>query len=195
MKTEISETERNEPRLVFKPKIEKIVETILYLVHKRPGLDQYQTVKLLYLADKEHFNSFGRPITFDTYFALDYGPVASHALDIIKFSRTKGKRVELPLNVAKLDKIFVLSGPRRPVNYDLFSKSDLRVLDEVVSKYGDKSFNDLYELTHSHFAYDVAWSARGNSKASLMHYEDMLEESETKAGVVENLEGVSTHMR
>lgn len=35
----------------------------------------------------------------------------------------------------------------------LFSKSDLRVLDEVVAKYGDKKFYDLYQITHRHFAY------------------------------------------
>jgi hypothetical protein len=39
----------------------------LYLASKRPGVDKYQAVKFFYLADREHLNRFGRPITFDSH--------------------------------------------------------------------------------------------------------------------------------
>src|SRR5882672_10637583 len=69
--------------LEFKPKYDKIVELLLYLAHKRPGADKYQAVKFFYLADREHIRRYGRPITFDNYYALSYGPVASTALDLL----------------------------------------------------------------------------------------------------------------
>jgi Protein of unknown function (DUF4065) len=61
--------------LKFRPKTEKIVELMLYLAHKRPDADKYQAVKFFYLADREHLIRYGRPITFENYYAMEYGPV------------------------------------------------------------------------------------------------------------------------
>src|SRR5580700_6207804 len=70
--------------LKFRPKLDKIVELLLYMAHQCPGADKYQAVKFFYLADREHLARFGRPITYDNYYALWYGPVASKALDLIE---------------------------------------------------------------------------------------------------------------
>lgn len=187
-----------EPRLIFKPRFEKIIETLLYITHKKPGRDQYQIVKLFYLSDRKHFNRFGRPITYEIYFALDYGPVASTALDLIKSSKLalrKAKINSLPVRIEKKDNIYFLMEPMRSINYDLFSTSDLLVLDEVISEFGEKSFGELYNLTHSHFAYCSAWNSRGNANRSMIYYEDMLDDGPKKAEIVESLEGISEHMK
>ena len=42
--------------LTFRPKIDKIIEALLYLAHKRPGADKYQAVKFFYLADRDHLS-------------------------------------------------------------------------------------------------------------------------------------------
>jgi hypothetical protein len=185
-------------RLNFKPQYEKILELLVYLSHKRPGADQYQAVKLFYLADREHFNRYGRPITFEMYYALDYGPVASTALDLIKGHAGTMRKVglkSLPIRTEKRDKIIVLAEPLRAVDYDVFSKSDLQVFDETVAEFGSKSFDDLYKLTHSHFAYDVAWKNRGDARHAPMFYEDMLEEGPRKAAILEALEPIAEHVR
>ena len=69
--------------LRFRPKVEKIVELLLYLAHKRPGADKYQAVKFFYLADRAHLNRYGRPISFEKYYAMSYGPVGSTVLDLL----------------------------------------------------------------------------------------------------------------
>ena len=190
-------------RLDYKPKFDKIVELLLYMVHVRPNADQYQAVKFLYLADCEHLNRYGRPITFETYCALLYGPVASHALNMIKGDRITLRKAgidKLPIKMKKLDKIIYLRAPEREVNYDVFSKSDLKVFDEILKKYGAKNFGQLYEITHSHFAYKNAWQRRGSSKSVPMRYEDMLLAGPiSKAGfmkedVVAALEATASHM-
>jgi uncharacterized phage-associated protein len=187
------------PRLKFKPKLDKIVELLVYLAHKRPSADQYQAVKFFYLADREHFNRYGRPITFEMYYALDYGPVASTALDLIKQRPSVMKRAglnELPIKTEKKDKIIFLSEPARSVNYEVFSKSDLAVFDEIIDKYGNLSFGELYKLTHSHFAYEIAWNTRRDGgKRAPMYYEDMLEEGPRKAALLQTLEPIAEHMR
>ena len=60
--------------LIFKPKLDKVIELLLYLAHKRPGADKYQASKFFYFADREHLARFGRPISYEPYFALWYGP-------------------------------------------------------------------------------------------------------------------------
>lgn len=191
------------PRLAFKPKFDKIVELLVYLASKRPHADHYQAVKFLYLADREHLNEYGRPITFETYFALPYGPVATHALDMIKGDRGTLEKAgidRLPIKIKKLDKTYILEAPEREVDLDLFSKSDLKIFDKIIKKHGKKSFGELYNLTHSHHAYKAAWDKRGDKKAVPMNYEDMLQAGPIKkAGylkeaIVQELESVAAHM-
>jgi uncharacterized phage-associated protein len=191
------------PRLAFKPKFDKIVELLVYLASKRPHADHYQAVKLLYLADREHMNEYGRPITFETYYALPYGPVATHALDMIKGDRAtlaKAGIEKLPIKIRKLDKVYYLTGPERDVDFDLFSKSDIKIFDRIIKKYGKKSFDELYEVTHSHHAYKNAWKQRGTKRAFPMSYEDMLlagpirKAGLKKEDVIQELESVAPHM-
>lgn len=191
------------PRLAYKPKFDKIVELLVYLAKKRPHADHYQAVKFLYLADREHLNEYGRPITFETYYALPYGPVATHALDMIKGDRTtlgKAGIDRLPIKIKKLDKVYILEAPEREVDLDLFSKSDLKIFDKIIKKHGKKSFEELYNLTHSHHAYKAAWNQRGRKKAVPMNYEDMLQAGPikragySKEAIVQELESVAAHM-
>lgn len=190
--------------LTFKPKLDKIVELLLYLAHKRPGADKYQAVKFFYLADREHLVRYGRPITFEDYYAMWHGPVASKALDLLegdKWALHEAKIAALPFKteVAKAkngtDTVYIRE-PLREVNLDLFSKSDLRVFDEIVEKYRDASFDELKNLTHKHLAYKNAWeNRRGVSKRAPMYYEEMIDDEERRAALIEDLAPVSAHMR
>lgn len=188
-----------QPRLRFKPRLDKIVELLVYLAEIKPNRDQYQAVKLFYLADKEHFNRYGRPITYETYFALDYGPVASSALNLIKGIQNtlNAARISrLPIEIEKRDGIFLLTKAERKPFCDLFSKSDLRVFNETVETYGDKSFGDLYNITHNHAAYKNAWDSRiGEPKRAKIFYEDMLDDTPSKEEIIEELETVSEFLR
>lgn len=74
-------------RVTFTPKPDKLADSILYLALKGIELDQYKAVKLLYLADREHLRRFGRPITFDKYVAMKFGPVGSAAYDWLRSKR------------------------------------------------------------------------------------------------------------
>jgi uncharacterized phage-associated protein len=193
--------------LTFRTKIDKIVEALLYLAHKRPGADKYQAVKFFYLADREHLKRYGRPLTFDNYYALSYGPVATTTLDLLNGAPPAlfgGKEATLPFKIEK-GKVKTKSGketdttfirePKRAVNFDLFSKSDLEILDEIISKYKNASFDDLYNVTHKHFAYKNAWDNRryGGERAE-MYYDEMIDDLEKRASLVEDLSPVAAKM-
>jgi uncharacterized phage-associated protein len=192
--------------LKFRPKLDKIVELLLYLAHKRPGADKYQAVKFFYLADREHFKRYGRPITFDDYYAMWYGPVASNALDLLHekyWTMHRAGIKELPFKT-ELGRVKTKSGretqttfirePLREVNTDIFSKSDLEVFDEVIRQYGNASFDELFEMTHEHFAYVNAWNKRGLSNRAEMLYDEMIDDVALRKSLVEDLSSVSAKM-
>lgn len=181
-------------RITFKPKPDKLVETMLYLSLKEMELDQYKMVKLLYLADREHLRRFGRPITFDKYVAMPFGPVASAAFDLLKGRQALGvDPSKLPFDRRSHDNIVIIDHPQRDIDRSVFSKSDLMVLDQIAEKYGDMSFDQLYKLTHDHFAYDRAWKSR-KTKADEMRFEDFLAEDASKEGRVSDLSFTSKGM-
>lgn len=174
-------------RVTFNSKPDKLVDTMLYLALKGIELDQYKMVKLLYLADREHLRRFGRPITFDKYVAMPFGPVASAAFDLLRGKQALGiDPSDLPFEMRKHDKFFVVDHPKREIDRSIFSKSDLMILDQTADKYGAMSFDQLYKLTHDHFAYDRAWKSR-KTKADEMRFEDFLTEDASKDDRVSDL--------
>jgi len=47
-------------------------------------LNYMKLIKLMYLAERQALLKWGRPITYDSYFSLDRGPILSTTLDLIK---------------------------------------------------------------------------------------------------------------
>ena len=186
-------------RLQYRPKLDKIVELLLYLAHKRPGADKYQAVKFFYLADKMHLNRHGRPITQESYYALPYGPVASKAMDLLEQDRWTMREAgleALPFEVADKSRngrsLTVIGKPLREVNLDLFSKSDLKVFDEVLTEFGMCTFEQLFEITHEHNAYKRAWARRRpNSRRAEMYYDEMVDDDDLRRALVEDFGGIA----
>ena len=58
-------------------------------------LTQYDIVKTLFLADRQHLNEFGRPITFDNYVAMTHGPVPSCSYDLLKSNEYRIRHLRL----------------------------------------------------------------------------------------------------
>lgn len=184
--------------LQYRPKFGKIIEVMLHLAHLRPGLDKYQVVKLLYLADREHFNRFGRPITQEQYFALQYGPVASNAMDFMEQDARALKRAgvsDLPFGLVAEGTLVRLGAPKREIDRSLFSRTDLQVIDAVVEEYGSRTFGELFEVTHDHPAWKLAWNRKAHhAKRSEMFYDEMIDSEEKRKAIVDDLAGVSMHI-
>jgi uncharacterized phage-associated protein len=190
--------------LKFNAKLDKVIELLVYLAQKCPGIDKYQVSKFFYLADREHLSRYGRPISYEPYFALWYGPVPTHALDLVegdaRVLRMAGLK-ELPFLVEAgkadngSDTVFLRRANRDP-NYDLLSKSDVRVLDEVIEKYRNHSFKQLMDLTHQHKAYKAAWEDRKPEGAnrSEMYYEEMIEDEARREALIADISPVSARM-
>ena len=138
-------------KISFNFDIEKFVNVIAYFASKVEGLDKLKTVKLLYLADRHHLIKYARPIIGGRYCKLPYGPISSRALDEIN------NAIESPnfasnlfrqyIEVDRKPKHPILRG-KKPADLEVFSESELEILDFVSNKYGNKSFNELKKITH-----------------------------------------------
>lgn len=140
----------------FKISYAKAIEALVWLAEMKPGIDIYHVAKVLFYADKMHTNKYLRPILGDNYIRMDYGPVPSGVLDLIKknmwLSPNQKESIRASLDIGADDN-FALRALRKP-NMDYFSKSDIECLNDSLHKYGDLPFDELYKLTHSERCYN-----------------------------------------
>ena len=123
---------------------EKAVQAMAYVVRRLGPMDKIKLMKLLYLADREHFIEVGFPITGDQPRAMRWGPVPSDSLDLLngepllpadrvfRFLHVDDNRVEL----------------RQSPGEELLTDSERRVLDQVIGTWGRTETRELIQETH-----------------------------------------------
>lgn len=134
---------------------DKAIQSALYVLQRIERKDMHKLFKVLYFADMEHLNKYGRSITGDTYMAMEYGPVPSAIYDMIKAVRGDGHS-KIPLQ--ELRKYFSVSNkmmvtPLCNADTDYLSESDIETLDFAIEKYGRLQWEDLVKKSHAY-----AWS-------------------------------------
>lgn len=144
----------------------KTIEAILYIAGKITKPDFHSVSKLLYFADVTSLEKYGRFITGDTYYAMQYGPVPSNAYDLMKST----DETDPGFSVDKDGKTLV---PNRAPKMDEFSLSDIKMLDLAIDLYGEMPFWMKTSLSHD-LAWESAWNARGNSQRALMPLESII---------------------
>ncbi|MGC8476313.1 MAG: Panacea domain-containing protein [Acetobacteraceae bacterium] len=155
----------------------KTLEAVLFLVGRRQGgMDRHSILKLLFFADVDHLNRYGRPITGDQYRALTYGPVGQGAYDLLKLDPLALEAFdEEPFPLEAVGRFHIRPG--RAFNAALLSRSDVAALSRAFETYGALDFDGRTDASHRHVAYQRARDAG----ALLIRYEDFLEPGEDSA--------------
>jgi hypothetical protein len=105
-----------------------------------------ELVKLLYLADREAWLRFERPITGDRIAALPHGLVLSHILNLIRCG--PGSSEDAPwFDVISAPFDYKVKSIRAFENDEL-SGAEERLLEEVFSQHGKKDWKQLSDFTH-----------------------------------------------
>jgi uncharacterized phage-associated protein len=145
-------------RIRFGFNTDKALEALVWVANQRPNISFYYIVKILYYADKEHLNRYGRPILGDRYIAMEHGPVPSVVYDML------GRDSFLdPDLIAKVEASLEFGSGRPPTvrakrnaDLSLFSRTDLECLQDSISRYGSMAVSRLRALTHQELAYTTA---------------------------------------
>ncbi|HEY1203436.1 MAG: Panacea domain-containing protein [Bryobacteraceae bacterium] len=164
--------------LSFDFRADKFASAVAFLVERRPGLTKKQICKLMYYADKTHLLRYGRPITGDTYYALEQGPIPTRGLNAMNEAGRVPADDEALRAYGKLEgwefRIY------RGADLKAFSRTDIAVLEEIDRKFGGCPAWRLERMTHR----EPAWKKAPQNGP--MKFEDFFE-SEPSADLVKSI--------
>jgi len=127
----------------------KSTEVLLFFSEKLGSLTVHQASKMLWFADKAHLAKWGKVITNEKYIARQYGPVPKETYNRMQLSRDFGHPEDPNSENGEFEvRGYVITGRRKP-DLSLLSESEIEVCNNVLNKYGKKSFNELTELSHT----------------------------------------------
>ncbi len=161
------------PALRFQFDETKGVEALTYIATRWPAITAFFASKVLFFAEKNHLNRYGRPIVGDTFIAMPNGPVPSTLYDFIKGKLDQAGDPEAIMGALAIerDPYPRVKAQREPV-MDTLSSSDVECLDDAIAFCRGKTFGSLSGLTHQ----ERAWlNAPQNGP---MDYADLIEGDE-----------------
>ena len=158
----------------------KATQALNFFALKKDGkINKMKAIKLIYLADRLHLRKYGRPIVGDIYWAMKLGPVGSRTKRAAELNMPEGillytKRYIQPSDDKKQSLVSL-----KPVDLDLFSKTDIECLDSVYKTFGDRDQFELAELTHKYPEWKKHEKQLKTGKKSVpMNYNDFFSEAE-----------------
>jgi uncharacterized phage-associated protein len=132
----------------------KAIEALVWLANEMPGITFYYIVKVLFFADKDHLNKYGRPILGDQYVAMPHGPVPSTIYDMLGLDRFLDPDLIQQVKEALIiDAPRVVPVPGRKPDMSVFSRSDIDCLKDSLRIYGHMPFGTLKRITHQEESY------------------------------------------
>jgi len=112
-----------------------IIQSLYYISAKLDkSIDKLTALKLIFFADRYHARKYARFITDDTYYAMEYGPVASNVKNFLSFDFSSLE-----------EQRYVLEE-----NLDMLSETDQEALNFAIDSFGHKTSFQLVEETHKY---------------------------------------------
>lgn len=138
---------------------QKIGNILIYLSSKIPYLSMTKALKLLYIIDEESVRMTGSPVTWLDYKVWKMGPVAVDIYNEIKGNKKSGTQdtngvtlegyVKFDRSVHPVrnqEEVFIKSASE--FNKGIFSKFEIKLMDSVVDRFGQKTPVELIDYLH-----------------------------------------------
>lgn len=135
----------------------KALEAFVLIAQQWPGISAFFSAKVLFLAEKDHLNRFGRPIIGDRFIAMENGPVPSVIYDWYKGNLNLMGDPESIADAVEFNRNgrSIRATAKREPDLDFLSPSDIEALRAAIEFCKAKSFDVLSSITHR----DPAWLA------------------------------------
>ena len=132
---------------------EKALNALLYVANRVQRKDFHKIFKIIYFADRQHLADWGRPITGDTYIAMEAGPVPSRLYDMLKIVRGDSYMPD----TEGLGEYFQVENwmyvcPLQDADLHKLSANEQEAMSAAIEKYASLSYDEIKEKSH-----DVAW--------------------------------------
>ena len=131
----------------------KTLNALLFVANRVQRKDFHKIFKIIYFADRQHLAVWGRPITGDTYIAMDAGPVPSRLYDMLKIVRGDSYLPDIE-GLSRFSQIdnWMYVNPLQDADLNQLSANEQETLDACIAKYSSLSYDEIKEKSH-----DVAW--------------------------------------
>lgn len=119
---------------------------LAYLAERIPNVTLRKLLKLVYLTDEKFTIERGFPLTWFNYFAWKKGPVAPEVYDVKNGSFADF--VQCHHNSNDKYEVSPVGGALTEDRLNLYSRYEMNMIDEIISKYGSMSADELTDITH-----------------------------------------------
>ena len=147
---------------------DKAMQTLLWILNKKPDIDVYNINKVMFAADCYSLNTFGRPIYGEKYVAMKFGTVPSFMYDLTKL------KSNVPYYYSSEHGLTANAKP----DTDLFSQSDIEALEYGINEYADLNFKSVKNKNHHHNAWKKYEKELEQKRKIDIPYEDMITNQE-----------------
>lgn len=136
---------------------DKYKQAILFVLNSKANnglLGKVKLFKLLYYIDFDHYQAFNTPITGDTYYKRQYGPVGVNAEDLLQEMQAEELIAIKRRSVGNYEQ-YVFKALADPNPPEYWGKSEFEVLNHVVDTWTNHRTGEIVTATHG----EVPWRA------------------------------------
>ncbi len=154
--------------------IKKFREVLLYVLGKvgaRPNVGQTVLYKFLYFIDFDYYEKYEEQLMGIQYIKNHHGPTPVEFRMVVDRMIKKEELVEISNQYYQFEQTKYL--PRREPDLSLLSAREIKHIDEVLNRLGDKNATELSSLSHE----DVPWITAKEGK--LIDYEAVFYRTES----------------
>ena len=130
-----------------------IIQSLYYIsVQLDKSIDKLTALKLIFFADRYHARKYARFITDDTYYAMEYGPVASNVKNFLSFDFSSLAEQEYSERFIRQENglSYIAQENISEESLDMLSETDKEALDFSINSFGHKDSFQLVEETHKY---------------------------------------------
>jgi len=184
----------------------KLIESMLFFTSAIKNCGKTRLFKLLWFFDEAYVKQTGSVATGSQWLAFPQGPVPGELIDEWGgFGSDINEAFEFRLTDVGKERLAECLVPQRPPDLSIFTRREIQILNDVLSKYRDISGEALSKITHDK---DGSWyevsETQGDiyGKISAEHIllkspnrDQLLEEARYKASIIEYLNSIATDNR
>ena len=145
----------------------KLAHTTLYLLRAcspvRPGVTSL--LKLIFLVDYEHYRRHLRTVTDAQYLALQRGPVIDEYDKIFRNFVNEKLLSRKEVKIHGFDERKIEYSPLEEPDEDIFTETELEVLDYIAARHGRSSGAVLTRETHSEGPWRAVWDPQNPGRS------------------------------
>lgn len=148
--------------------LKKFKEVLLYILEKVGGKSNVgMTVlyKLLYFIDFDYYEKFEEQLIGATYIKNHFGPTPVEFKKIVESMEEKGELETVKSKYFQHEQTKYL--PRRESDISVLSAREIKHIDEVLARLGDKNAKELSDYSHK----DIPWL--GTEDGKMIKYESV----------------------